>query len=148
MQLLVAHFRLILAALWLFFWPWASVVSQPGSSENTELHCSRTSDPNLSQKLRLEAIKHEVLLRLGFDEAPPNPDADAELPTDDPVFMENYRAAQEVQRVYNSHQKPCTKLDTHEKKLLAFFPSSVKGFPPTLHPSQTQNTKPDEKDTG
>ena len=142
------YFRFaLLATLWLFFCACRVVVSQypppeEGSGakelerESSESFCSRTSDPDLSQKLRLEAIKHEILLRLGLDEAPPNPDPAqlGELPTDDPVVADDYRAAQEVQRAHNEQQKPCTKLDTHEKKLLAYFPTDLQGFPPVVHP--------------
>ena len=136
------HFRLVLVAtLWLFFSACRVAVSQYSPEEGSgtendgsESFCSRTSDPKLSQKLRLEAIKHEILLRLGLDEPPPNPDPQGERPTDDPVFADNFRAAQEVQKAHNEQQKPCTKLDTHEKKLLAFFPTDVEGFPPVVHP--------------
>lgn len=132
------QFRLVLTYLWLFSWAIAPVVvsQESGDARNSdESYCSRTSDPDLSQKLRVEAIKHEILLRLGLDEAPPNPDPNIELPTADPTYMENYLAAQEVQKAHNANQRPCTKLDTHEKKLLAFFPVSMKGYLPVVHPA-------------
>ena len=139
------QFRLVLTYLWLFSWAIAPVVvsQESGETDNTfeESYCSRTSDPDLSQRLRLEAIKHEILLRLGLDEAPPNPDPSTELPTADPTFMENYRAAQEVQKAHNANQRPCTELDTHKKRLLAFFPSSMKGYRPIVHPAQSRKDK-------
>lgn len=157
MQLVLSHFRptlaaaaLILVCLSIF---WTAVVSQtlqpedyqtaaPSDDEDQSAYCSRTSDLSLSHRLRREAIKHEILQRLGLDEAPPNPDPNIELPTSDPVILENYRAAQEFQEAYNSSRKPCTKLDTKERRLVAFFPSSVIGHPPITHPAlQQQNQK-------
>lgn len=141
------QFRLVLASLLLSYWTTVPVVLSQSSEEagnprnSDESYCSRTSDPDLSQKLRLEAIKHEILLRLGLDEAPPNPDPNVELPTSDPMFMENYRAAQEVQKAHNANQKPCTKIDTKEKRLLAFFPTDVKGHQPIVHPTMIQQDK-------
>lgn len=162
MQLQSPHFQLRLLAMLPFIILYATRVtfSQTSSTdhsvetgsgtaapEDSEPYCSRTSDPNLSQKLRVEAIKHEILLRLGLDEAPPNPDPrSAELPTSDPTFVENYRAAKEVQKVHNQNRKPCTKLDTHEKKLLAFFPLSVEGYPPIPHPYLSRPDKHGGKD--
>lgn len=114
------------------------LAAQETQTQTEEQSCPRTSDPDLSQKLRLEAIKHELLSRLGLDEVPPNPDPGAAPPTEDPTYAENLRAAQEVQRVHNANQKPCTKLDTHKKKFLAFFHSEIKGFPPVRHPTHDQ----------
>ena len=165
MQLVPPHFRptLVVASVCLSIL-WTTVASQTlqpvdshttaapsGADGDQSAYCSRTSDLGLSHRLRIEAIKHEILLRLGLDEAPPNPDPSIELPTSDPIFMENYRAAQEVQEVYNDNQKPCTKLNTQEKSLLAFFPSSVIGHPPITHPDfeeQNQKDKDDGKYSG
>lgn len=160
MQLVQSHFRppLVAASLVLLCLSisWTAVVSQTVQPEDSQTttpsvdgedqpaYCSRTSDLSLSHKLRREAIKHEILLRLGLDEPPPNPDPSIELPTNDPVFVENYRAAQEVQKAYNSDQKPCTKLDTQDRRLVAFFPSSVIGHPPITHPSFQQQNQKDE----
>lgn len=154
MQLVLSHFRPTLAAAALVCLSifWTAVVSQTLQPEDSQTatpsdnedqsYCSRTSDLSLSHRLRREAIKHEILLRLGLDEAPPNPDPNIELPTNDPVTLENYRTAQEVQKAYNSSRKPCTKLDTKERRLVAFFPSSVIGHPPITHPAlQQQNQK-------
>jgi hypothetical protein len=155
MQLVSSHFRptLVAASVCLSIF-WTTVVSQtlqPADSQTTatpsdtdgdqSAYCSRTSDLGLSHRLRREAIKHEILLRLGLEEAPPNPDPSIELPTNDPIFVENYRAAQEVQKAYNDNQKPCTKLDTQERSLLAFFPSSVTGHPPITHPDFHKDNK-------
>lgn len=165
MQLVPSHFRSTLVAvsvcLSILWTTVASQTLQPADSHTTaapsdadgdqSAYCSRTSDLGLSHRLRREAIKHEILLRLGLDEAPPNPDPSIELPTSDPVFAENYRAAQEVQKAYNDNQKPCTKLDTQERSLLAFFPSSVIGHPPITHPDfeqQNEKDKDDEKYSG
>ena len=159
MQLVLSNFRptLAVASLMLLYLSifWTAVVSQtlqpedsqtaePSDDEEQSAYCSRTSDLSLSHRLRREAIKHEILLRLGLDEPPPNPDPNIELPTNDPVFLENYRAAQEVQKAYNDNQKPCTKLDTNERRLVAFFPSSVIGHPPITHPALLQQNQKDK----
>ena len=153
MQLVLFHFRpmsaasLMLLCLSVFWTAVASQTSRPedtstAPSDNPDSYCSRTSDLSLSHRLRIEAIKHEILLRLGLDEAPPNPDPNIELPTNDPVFLENFHAAQEIQEAYNSNQKTCTQLDTKERRLVAFFPSSVIGHPPITHSTlQQQNQK-------
>ena len=143
--MLVAPLVLWLPVFWMVV---ASQTLEPqeGSAEGPRQYCSRTSDLDLSHRLRREAIKHEILLRLGLDEAPPNPDPSIETPTSDPVFLENFRAAQEVQKAYNSNQKPCTQLDTHEKKLVAFFPSDVAAYRPVTHPTHDQQNQKKDKD--
>ena len=150
----LSYFRLMVALASMLLWmsvAWTNVASQTflpaedsGSGEESASYCSRTNDVELSHRLRKEAIKHEILLRLGLDKPPPNPDPSIELPTSDPVFLENYRAAQEVQRAYNSEEKPCTKLDIRERTLVSFFPSSVVGYPPNVNPALQELNQKDK----
>ena len=143
MQPRISIIRLVGTVVLLWLCAWATVIKSQSGEDSSDRDsmietqsCSRTSDPDLSQKLRLEAIKHELLLRLGLDEAPPNPDPNSIPPADDPTFAEKNRTAHMVAQAHNANQKPCTKLNTHKKKLLAFFPSDIKGYPPTRHPTQ------------
>lgn len=102
---------------------------------DSELQCLRSSDPKLEQKLRLLAVKHEILLRLGLDEPPPNP----VTMTPDPMVLEEYQAARKVNELTDNAES-CIQLDdnSYAKELVVFFPKSVMESYPITHPSDEQ----------
>lgn len=65
----------------------------------------------------MEAVKQEILLRLGLDEEPSNPSNTI----NDPGFLEELEVVQRAQDL-NYVNKPCATLDFRTKELLLFHP--------------------------
>ena len=102
----------------------------------TDLQCLRSSDPSLEQRLRLEAVKHEILLRLGLNEPPPNP----VQTTPDPKTLEEYEAVRKVNELTDDSEPCATLEDSYPEELEVFFPKSVMESYPIVHP--TDNLPP------
>ena len=77
---------------------------------------------------RIQAIKQDILLRLGFDEEPKNPSYAAGIPIE---FLNEYEAVQ-IAQVLNHEHKPCASLDFNIEEEKAIYPQEVKKFRPNL----------------
>ena len=80
--------------------------------------CNR--NPGLGRVRRLEALKQEILMRLGLDEEPSNPSA-SDVNITDPQFQELLKRVQQVQDL--TVRKPCANLDFRTKEVLLFHPT-------------------------
>ena len=80
-------------------------------------------DPTLSRASRLEAVKDEILLRLGLREEPRNPE-NASAIANDPDFLREYYLLKKNQELSESHT-PCANLDFLTKETLQFHPQEV-----------------------
>lgn len=85
--------------------------------------CSR--DAGLSRVRRLEAVKQEILLRLGLNEEPLNPSNT----TEDPEFLEKYNGVKHSQDLIDV-RKPCAKLDFRTKEVLVYNPVELEKYKP------------------
>lgn len=137
--------QLLVASWWLLFF-----LSQPSQSQDvtasssatttsspSDLQCLRSNDPLLEQRLRLEAMKHEILLRLGFSEPPPNP---SEV-NPDTKKLEEYHAAKTVNDLTFVDERCAQYTEEQKNKVLgAFFPKRVEERFPIIHPSDEPPT--------
>lgn len=77
-----------------------------------------------SSRARLQAVKNDILLRLGLKEEPRNP-ASEEIPD----FLEDYEAVKEAVKLNQKHI-PCARLDIGTKERRAFSPTAVQRIRP------------------
>lgn len=80
-------------------------------------------DDGLTRGRRLEAVKQEILLRLGLDAEPSNPSNTTNITN--PGFLEELKMVQKAQDLNYVH-KPCASLDFRTKEILLFHPSDLK----------------------
>ena len=88
------------------------------------LHCLKTSNQHLVQKLRLNLIEQELLLRLNLDKAPENPDPET-LKKYKEAARDEYEAVSSAQKIVDDTTKPCVELDRRTSKLSVLFPQQV-----------------------
>lgn len=116
----IMHFLRVLAAVGIFF----LAAKSPSSLGATT--CQR--DSNLGKKRLMQAIKQDILLRLGFEEEPPNPSNASDIPEE---FLNEYEAVKEAQELDYAH-KPCAMLDFNTREVMPVSPKEVKQFKPDL----------------
>ena len=88
------------------------------------LHCLKTNNHNDVQKLRLELIEQELLLRLNLDKAPENPDPELVKKYKESA-RDEYEAVSSAQKKQDDATKPCVDLDRRTSKLSVLFPQQV-----------------------
>lgn len=87
--------------------------------------CNR--DPGLGRQRMLEAVKQEILLRLGLDEEPSNPSEDpSEL--EDPEFLEGFELSRQG---LSGDGVPCASLDFRDREFLHYNPTELIRSRPT-----------------
>lgn len=81
-------------------------------------------------KMRLkQAIRQDILQRLGFEEEPTNPFNASDIPEE---FLKEYEAVKEAQELNREHT-PCAILDFNTREVMPVSPKEVKKLRPNLH---------------
>ena len=88
--------------------------------------CQR--DGNLMKRRRVQAIKQDILLRLGLDAEPTNPSNASDIPIE---FLKEFEAVQVVQEL-NHENKPCAIQDFNVQEIKLISPKLVNKFKPNL----------------
>ena len=84
-----------------------------------EFTCNR--DPSSNRAEVLNAVKQEILLRLGLHEEPENPENLTDILLNDSEFLKEYELVKENQDL-TEERVPCANLDFLSKDTLPFTP--------------------------